>query len=296
MRTSFYKDGNLVCENVEAGWLVRFFSSKFGRLFGFFVNSHILSNFYGWLMDSSWSKRNIPYFIKKHDINMNEFVIPEGGFISFNDFFIRKLRPNVRPVDQDPTVLTAPADSKLFAVSHITPETSFFIKNKQFCLKNFLRDESLANQYENGTLLLFRLAPYDYHRYHFPCDCIPSMPRVIHGWLDSVHPIVYKSDVVPLQENERHITMLETKSFGSVTMISVGARLVGKITHTYTSNQEYKKGDEMGYFSFGGSSLVLLFKKGTIAVDEQFILHSQDKYETAVRMGQRIAKLCVAQQ
>ena len=221
---------------------------------------------------------------------MNDFVTPPGGFSSFNDFFIRALRPGARIIDRGEDVLVSPADSKLLVIPRITKETRFFVKSKPFCLKRFLDDESLAKQYEQGTLLLFRLAPYDYHRYHVPCDGVPSKHRVIPGALESVHPIMYKTGSLPLQTNERHLTLLETKKFGSVAVVAVGAQLVGSISHVYIPGEACRKGDESGYFSFGGSSLVLLFKRDSIVVDREFLEHSQENFETAVRVGQRIGE------
>jgi len=163
-------------------------------------------------------------------------------------------------------VLVSPADSKLFVIPQVTDATRFFVKSKKFCLKTFLGDEYVAREYEHGTLLLFRLAPYDYHRFHFPCDGVPSKHKIIEGALESVHPIVYESGSLPLQTNERHVIILKTKRFGAVAMVTVGAQLVGRITHSYTPGKAYCKGDEAGYFSFGGSSIVLLFKKDVLGI------------------------------
>ena len=82
---------------------------------------------------------------------------------------------------------------------------------------------------------------------------------------------------------------LQTEAFGLVTIVSVGALMVGKIVSTYTPDKAYKKGDEMGYFSFGGSSLVLLFERDMLHIEQEFEAHSKENYETAVVMGQRVA-------
>ena len=124
----------------------------------------------------------------------------------------------------------------------------FFVKSRPFNLADFLRDDALAKKYEHGTLLLFRLAPYDYHWYHFPCDGVPSEPILLHGELESVNPMVYKAGQMPLEDNERQIVLLQTEHVGTVAMVTVGARMVGRITQKYIPNQPYKKGDEMGYF------------------------------------------------
>ena len=222
---------------------------------------------------------------------MNDFVVPEGGFKSFNDFFIRRLKPGARVIDLDPSVFISPADSKLIVVPEIKPDTRFFVKSKKFCLKTFLRSERLAKEYESGVLCLFRLEPRDYHRYHLPCDAVVGEAIRINGCLESVNPIVYESGLLPLQENERHRIILQTKSFNKVIMVSIGAMFVGKITHLYSANEEYKKGDEVGHFSFGGSSLVLLFKRGVVNVDDRFLKDSMQSVETVVKMGERVGSL-----
>jgi len=263
----------------------------FGKILRMIWPIRLLSKLFAIYTDSFLSKRKISSFIKKYSIDMSQFVIPDGGFESFNDFFIRKLRPGQREIDKDSNVIVSPADSKLLAISSINNTTKFFVKSKPFCLKTFFRDEDLAQKYQNGTLLLFRLAPRDYHRYHFPFDSIASEPRIIFGKLDSVNPIVYKSGFMPIQENDRDIIILKSNIFGDVLFAPVGAMFVGRITHTYVPDQNCKKGDEMGYFSFGGSSLVLLFEKDIISVDQKFLDNSEKNTETPVKMGERIGYL-----
>ena len=157
-------------------------------------------------------------------------------------------------------------------------------------MNRFFNDEILAKKYEGGTLLIFRLAPYDYHRFYFPFDCIPGLIVKIKGKYDSVNPIVFKSGYQPITENKRHLIILKTKNFGEVAMVPVGAICVGKIIETFTENQDYDKGDEAGYFSFGGSTVVLAFEKGKVSIDPKFVEHSKAGYETQVLFGERIGQ------
>ena len=139
-------------------------------------------------------------------------------------------------------------------------------------------------------MLLFRLAPQDYHRFHFPFDCVPSKVKFIHGKLESVNPVVYQSGVQPLTENERHLITLNSQNFGHVQFVPVGAMVVGKIVETFTPNLFYNKGAEAGYFAFGGSSIVMIFKKYEIKVADKILHNSQNNIETAIKMGQPVAK------
>ena len=160
----------------------------------------------------------------------------------------------------------------------------------KFDLKKFLKDEKLANDFAGGTLIIFRLAPDDYHRFHFPLDCTPTTPIRIKGILESVNPVVYKSGMQVLTENERFLIQLTNTACGTVLMIPVGAMCVGKIKHTFIPNQSYKKGDEAGYFEFGGSTVVLLFQKNTLNPLPNFIQHSQEGYESVIKMGEAVTK------
>ena len=287
----YFSNGKIVKENVEGFRFLNFsYNNIFGRFFRHFMNGKYFAKMVAAWQNSSISKRKIDSFVEKHKIDMNQYEIPEGGYKSFNEFFVRKLKKGMRSIDSDTKSFIAPADSKLFVIPNISQDVEFFVKDKKFNLGKFLKDENLAKEYENGVLMIFRLAPYDYHRYHFPTDCIPGKTKIIHGLLESVNPIVYRSGYQPLLENERHMTVLKTDKFNDVVAISVGAMLVGKINETHIPDKEYKKGDEMGFFEFGGSTLVLLFKKGVITPKKEFVENSAKNLETEVKMGQAVAE------
>jgi len=221
---------------------------------------------------------------------MSEFIIPEGGYKTFNEFFYRKLKPKTRVINFDENVVTSPADCNVFAIQELSEDSTFFVKNCKFDISRFLKDDDLAATYKNGTLLLFRLAPQDYHRFHFPFDCVPGAVKSLHGKLESVNPVVYRSGVQPLTENERHLTTLNSQNFGPVQFIPVGAMVVGKIVETFTPNSFYTKADEAGYFAFGGSSIVMLFKKDVIKITDEILQNSQNNIETSIKMGQSVAQ------
>ncbi len=285
-------DGNIHQERIESQQLLVFlYSSLVGKVLRPLFNGKLACLVYGWVQQTFFSKKKIESFVKKYSINMDDFSVPEGGFTSFNDFFIRQLRPGARTIDSDPATVVSPADSKLFVVQNISIDSFFHVKNKRFILKNFLKDEILAKKYIGGTLLLFRLSPCDYHRFHFPFDAQPSAAICVKGNYDSVNPIVYKNGLIPLLKNNRVLIVLETEQFSDVLLVPVGAMLVGKIISTYTVGEKGKKGDEMGYFSFGGSSIVLLFKKGIIKPLDFICDHSKRNLETQVLMGQAVALL-----
>lgn len=224
-------------------------------------------------------------------INPTEWLIPDDGFESYNEFFIKKLKKGSRPIASANNVLVAPADSKLSIVEHVSMQsgkTSFFkVKSKNFTLQKFLANKNMAKEFEGGTLLIFRLSPYNYHRFHFPIDAKPSKPTPIKGGYESVDPISYKTGINPLITNIRHVISLQT-IFGKIVMVIVGAFGVGSIQETFKPGALYHKGDELGYFQYGGSTIALVLKKDAIAIDDKLLDNAREGYETAVKMGERI--------
>jgi phosphatidylserine decarboxylase len=225
-------------------------------------------------------------------INPADWEKQRGEFVSFQDFFTRKLKRDARLVaDQlNPRVIVAPADSKLTVIKDVDDELTLFnVKQADFNLDDFLKNEELAAKFRGGTMMIFRLSPYNYHRYHFGIDAVPGG-----GWfikskgLETVDPISYKTEIDPLIRNKRMFVPLET-TFGNVGLVIVGAFNVGSINNTYVPGDSYNKAAELGYFAYGGSTLVYLFPKDMISVDKPFIEHSAEGFETAVKFGEQLA-------
>ena len=264
-----------------------FFSKAFLSLF---AKWSFLSKFYGFLNSKKFSKFKIRSFIDHFKINQDEFVKNVKDFRSFNDFFIRKLKPESRKIDPDENTLVLPCDGRFLAYQNIDDFFSFSIKKQTFDLKSFLNDEALAKQYENGSMLLSRLAPEDYHRFHFPIDCKPSDTKLINGYLYSVNPIALRQNIKILSQNKRMLTVLKTKNFSDILYIEIGATNVGSIKQSFSPNKEYKKGEEKGYFSLGASAIVLLFEKNTIVFDKDLLKMSKQNIESKDCFGSSFAK------
>ncbi len=249
------------------------------------------SRFYGNLQQSKRSKKKILPFIKKYNVNTLEFYDKVESFNSFNDFFIRKLKPDVRPLSSNPQIAVLPVDGRYMVFQNIQTVDGFYVKGEKFSLEEFLQDKILAEKYREGSMMIGRLAPVDYHRFHFPVDCIPQKPKLINGYLYSVNPIALKTNINIFSQNKRMLTVLDTKNFGEILYIEVGASNVGTIIQTFFAETEYKKGDEKGYFSFGGSSVVLLFEKDKIRFDEDLIKNSENKIETKTTYGGSLGRI-----
>jgi phosphatidylserine decarboxylase len=276
----------------KPGKLLTFlYTNRLGKCIRPFITRRYIGQLYALYQNSSLSKHLIKPFIKKYNIIIDEYEKPAEKYQSFNDFFTRKLKPGRRLINQDPRLITSPADSKVLVFPALSSENIFFIKKLPFNLATFLADTSLAVEYEQGSLMIFRLAPEDYHRFHFPTACLPAGHRIISGRFDSVNPLVYKSGKQPLITNKRHLISLKTPYFDTVLMVAVGALLVGKIIETYTPHKPANKGDETGYFAFGGSTVTLLFKPGKVTMRRDLIQNSLAGIETAVKMGEAVTEL-----
>ncbi|MBY0354029.1 archaetidylserine decarboxylase [Candidatus Babeliales bacterium] len=287
----FFNQNSLVGEQTEKFALLNFlYTSSLGKILRPLARHRFMAKIFSIYQNSGLTKSKIQPFIEHYSIDMNDFVVPEGGYYSFNNFFTRALKPGARLIDERDSVLISPADAKCFVLENLQDDNEFFVKNCSFKLTDFLKNSELAGQYEQGTMMVFRLAPYDYHRYHFPTDCVVQKTDVIHGHLESVNPITFATGLQPLVQNERHLVTLQTKKFGDILMIIVGAMLVGKIVSTHRVSQNYKKGEQAGLFEFGGSTVVLLFKKDMIKLRADLLKNSSEKKETVVKMGEAVSE------
>ncbi len=239
-------------------------------------------------MNTRLSAKRIPAFVHEHNINLAECKISNiSEFKSFNRFFYRQLKSSARPIGEH---LVSPADGKILAFQSISALSEFFIKGSEFTLESFLQHKELAQKYKNGAMAIVRLAPADYHRFHFPASGRVSGSVPIKGHYFSVSPLALKGSLKIFCENYREFCIQESGKYGDILISDVGATMVGSIIQTYTANAVVNKGDEKGYFAFGGSTLVLLFEEGRITFDDDLILNTKKGLETFVRMGENIAR------
>lgn len=251
----------------------------------------LFSRLYGNFQKSKLSKRKVKPFIASYGVDASEFLDDVDSFASFNDFFIRRLKPTCRPIDAKKDVVVLPADARYLVFPNIDQADGFWIKGKKFCLRSLLQNDELAARYTHGSMAIARLCPVDYHRFHFPCDCTPGKTQLINGPLYSVNPIALKRTIEILSENKRVITELRTEHCGTILYIEVGATYVGSIQQTYAPEGNYAKGDEKGYFEFGGSCLILLFEPGKIAFDQDLIETSAKNMEVRGFLGQSLGRI-----
>lgn len=266
--------------------LFRFFSF----LTPLFTKTPFLSRMYGALQKSRFSRSKIKPFIRAFEIDASEFLDPVDSFASFNDFFIRRLKAQCRPMAAGDNIAVMPADARYLVFPNIAEADGFWVKGKKFSLTELLQDPELAKRYAEGAMVMARLCPVDYHRFHFPFQCIPGTAKLIPGSLYSVNPMALKRNIRFLSENKRMMTLLETPHFGKVIYIEVGATYVGTIAQTFVAGKPYAKGDEKGYFAFGGSCLLILFEPGRIVFDQDLIDYSSRKIEVRALLGQSLGR------
>lgn len=281
--------GEIKTEKIEGeGWMRWLYYNPVGELSLYaLAKRKIVSEIYGGMMDKPSSAEKISGFIEKYEIDMD--IAEKTSFSSFNDFFTRKLKSNARPVNPDSSVMVSPADGKLLVFDNIA-NRDFFVKGNRFNVSNFLNNDSIAEKYLNGVLIIIRLAPPDYHRYHFPIDGTLSAPMKIKGDYYSVSPLALRKIVRIFSENRREYVVISSPTFGDVVMAEVGATMVGTIIQTYNGT-EAQKGAEKGYFKFGGSTVILILEKNRIAVDEDLLENSAHNIETTIKMGERVGKI-----
>ncbi|KNE72792.1 phosphatidylserine decarboxylase [Allomyces macrogynus ATCC 38327] len=238
------------------------------------------------------SKAEIPKFIAFHGLNVDEILEPLESFQNFNEFFYRKLKPGARVLDapEDPTVAVSMADCRLMAFSTIDLAQELWIKGRNFTLANLLQSETEAARYTGGSLVIFRLAPQDYHRFHVPVDGTLGNVTHLPGAYYTVNPMAIRSAVDVYVENRRAVTYIESREFGRVGIVLVGAMMVGSIVVTAPEGGEVHRMDELGYFAFGGSTVLVLFEPGRIALDEDLLVNADRKLETHVRVGMSIGR------
>ena len=279
-----HRNGKIIDQpNGQDKLLAGLYGSAVGRALLRPLVSPVVSKAAGCFLSSGLSRVLIKPFIRNNHIDMTQFK--PVRYRSYNEFFSREIRPEMRPIDRDAQHLIAPCDSKLTALQ-IDGECRLWLKNTEYTLSSLLRSDALAQKYAGGYALIFRLTVDDYHRYCYVCDGEKAENVRIPGVLHTVNPIA--NDHYPIyKENSREYSILHSGVFGDILMMEVGALLVGKIVNHH-QKARVKRGQEKGYFQFGGSTVVLLLEKGAAKIDEDILENSRDNIETIIRMGEKI--------
>lgn len=271
------------------GWLRFAYENPAGRFFVWLIARRaIFSQWYGRKMNKKESALRILPFISAYDINVDEFAKSAFDYKTFNEFFYRALKPEARPIAAGEDVAVFPADGRHLAFGDVAASAGFYVKGATFTLAELFADAGLAEKFAGGALLISRLCPVDYHRFHFPVAGIPGESRRIDGWLYSVSPVALRHNLRYLVANKREVTLIESPQFGTVAMVEVGATNVGSIQQSFVPGRPVEKGAEKGLFAFGGSCVVTVFQRGRIRFDEDIVEQATQHVEVYARMGDRL--------
>lgn len=247
------------------------------------LSSAFLSKTIGAFLDSRISVILIPLFIKANHIDITD--CREEQYKCFNDFFTRRLKKDARPFDMNPTHFVSPCDGLLSAY-HIDKDMVIPVKQSSYSISTLLRNSELAEKYEGGTALVFRLCVNHYHRYAYPVTGRKSYNKHIKGLLHTVRPVALKQRPV-FTENTREYTLIKSKEFGTILQMEVGAMLVGKIEN-YHRAAYVRRGQEKGRFLYGGSTIILLIQKNKVEFPRALFAATEHGYEVPVKMGECI--------
>ena len=231
-------------------------------------------------LKSRWSVPYLKWYMKHNGIMPGE----GESYRSFRAFFARKKK--LAGIDAAPEHLISPCDGWLSAYP-VTQSSIFYIKGTYYRVEDFLKDNTLAKNYEGGTCLVFRLCPYDYHHYIYIDNGYQGRNHFIPGTLHSVQPIACSTYPVYTQ-NRRSWCLLTTENFGPVVQAEIGALIVGGIVN-YRENTRVQRGMEKGRFELAGSTIVLLFEPGRIRLLPGLKEKMSEEREVRVEMGQWIA-------
>lgn len=284
--------GKIETEQVYGeAWLKWTYGTPFGRLsLAAVVRRAWFSHWYGWRMNRPDSVRKVLPFIVDYDLDADEFAKPATAYRTFNEFFYRTLKPSARPVVADEAVAVLPADGRHLAYQNVDTAEGFYVKGRKFSLAALLGSDALGAEFAGGSLLISRLCPVDYHRFHFPVAGVPEEARLINGWLYSVNPIALRRNVDYFAQNKRMVTLVETARFGRVAVLEVGATCVGSILQSYVPGRPVAKGEEKGLFAFGGSCVITIFAKDRIRFDADLVTQSAEYREVYARMGESLGR------
>ena len=276
--------GRRAVESVMGDGALRFaYETLLGRtLWPVLFGSRTVSAWLGRRYDSPRSKRDIATLAAIPGCRPDEAEKPLAEYASFNEFFTRRLKPGARPAGEG---LVSPADGRLRLFLGADASAPFPLKGATRSLAEvFAPGEAPRGCFD---VVVVRLAPVDYHRFHFPCDCETlGEVFVVPGEYHSVNPIALLRRPDLYAGNERQIVRCRA-AFGDFWMVDVGAFGVGTIVQTYVGSR-HGKGDEKGYFKFGGSTVIMVLPAGAVTFDADLVANSSAGLETQVRCGERL--------
>jgi phosphatidylserine decarboxylase len=246
----------------------------------------LFDRLYAAYQNTRWSARQIEPFIRKYQIEMSQFEPVE--YRSFAEFFDRRFRPGVRQFPSATDEMGAFAEARYLAWDRLQADQRFPIKGHSLSPEQILGDAQRAQPFIDGAVFLVRLAPVDYHRVHY-CDDGTTLDHDRLGrrlWTVNRHALENKQDI--LFSNERNVNILQTRHFGRLGFVEVGALSVGRIVQTHPLELPFRRGEEKSVFRFGGSAIVVFGEPGAWRPSDDLLQRTREGVETLVRLGETI--------
>ena len=277
------RNGKEVFESAgQAKFLGFLYRNFFGRVLLRLLRSRWVSRLMGWYMDSRLSRGRVKKALK-NGIDMEG--VEETVFPNYNALFTRRRKDGTYPFSECPSDFCSPADSRL-TVYPLQEGTVFPVKLSPYTAAELLCSEEEGAYFREGYAFVFRLCPEDYHRYAFFDGGSLLSSRFVKGTFHTVNPVAL-AEMPVFHRNCRNVSILETENFGRCAYVEVGAMMVGRIiNHEKTT---FARGEEKGYFAFGGSTVVVLVGKDVLTPCEDIVNNSNQGIETYVRAGETVA-------
>lgn len=273
------------------GFLRWTYETAFGRAgLWLLARRAVFSRWYGWRMSRAVSAERIRPFIEAYGLDESSFAEPVSSFRTFNDFFYRKLKPEARPMSAGADTALLPADGRHLGVPDVDAGEGLYAKGQRFDVASLLGDAALGQAFAGGTAVISRLCPVDYHRFHAPVAGRILEQRLVNGWLYSVSPIALRRAANYLWENKRVVTLIESERFGRVAFVAIGATCVGSIGMTAKTGAVVGRGEELGYFAFGGSCVITVFERGRLRLADDLVEQAAAQREVYARVGDALGQ------
>lgn len=290
-------NGQNEIEKVYGDWFIKFlYTSIAGQKVGGVFTNKYFSKVYGAFQDMPSSHKKVRPFIEKFNIPIDDYepgtrpsLDPKDSYKTFNEFFIRRFKMGKRNFVTEPNRMAAFAEARYVGFDNINDKEVYPVKGHFLKAKDLIGNDQVAKMFEGGPLLIARLCPVDYHRYHYPDNGKVLDNFRVPGAYDSVNPFALKYKNQIFIKNERHVSILETENFGKLAYIEVGAICVGKIVQSHRWNKPFMRGEEKGYFLFGGSTVVLLGEKGKWKPSQDISSNTAKGIETYLHIGTEVA-------
>ena len=287
---------------VRVGMHLLYYGSMQGKLLQWQQTENLLkaqSVKMGREYDSPESKIHIGAFIESFDLaaSLSEFVESNpDNYPNFNAFFAREIRPDARPISapENGNVISSPADCRLTAFPTVDLATKYWIKGFGFTLSKLLDDEEIATEFDGGSIIIARLAPQDYHRWHAPSTGRVMSVKEIDGTYYTVNPqAINQEGTLDVYCENRRSVMLVDGNVGPIAIVAIGAMLVGSIKYVggvENPGSHLNRGQCLGAFCYGGSTVVVLYPRGSATLDEDLVRNStaEQPCETLVKVGERV--------